>query len=103
MRLDELAQALRDFEARLVELGVSRPAALKAAMDAENVAVGDLLETQADLRLLDLFEQVGCATLAERQNVTRNTIYARRTEALARLSVKQVSRRTEQTVARDVA
>ncbi len=103
MRLDELAQALRDFEARLVELGVSRQAALKAAMDAENVAVADMLETQADLRLVGLFEEVGCATLAARQGVTRKTIYERRTDALDRLAVKNISRSGKQTGLQEVA
>ena len=84
-------------------LGVSRPAARKAALDAESVAVADLLETQTDVRLLDLFEQVGCAKLAERDGVNRNTIYARRTLALERLAAKQISRRTAQTTGQEAA
>lgn len=103
MRLDELAQALREFEERLVGLGVSREQARCAVMEAETVAVQDLLQTQTDLRLLDLFDKVGASAMAEREGVTRNTIYNRRTEALNRLSVKNVSRKTEQTVAQEAA
>lgn len=103
MRLDELAQALRDFEARLVELGVSRQAALKAAMDAENVAVADLLETQADLRLVGLFEEVGGTLLAERKGVSRSAIYRDRTDALNRLSAKNVSRPARHLMGQEVA
>jgi hypothetical protein len=103
MRLDELAQALRDFEECLVRLGVSRGAARQVVMDAEYTSVQDLVQTQADVRLLDLFDKVGAVAMAEREGVTRNTIYNRRTEALNRLSVKNVSRKTEQTVAQEAA
>lgn len=103
MRLDELAAVLREFEEKLVRVGVSADMARKAAIDAEGVAVADLLQTHNDLRLLDLFEEVGCAVLAEREGVARNTIYNRRTEALNRLADKQVSRRVEQTVAQEAA
>lgn len=44
MRLDELAQALRDFEECLVRLGVSRDAAREATMRAETYAVTAVLE-----------------------------------------------------------
>lgn len=49
MRLDELAQAMRDFEERLVQLGVSRAAARKATIDAEVATVADLVETSLRL------------------------------------------------------
>lgn len=103
MRLDELAQALREFEERLVELGVSREQARCAAMEAETVAVQDLLQTQADLRLLDMFDRVGASAMAEREGVSRNTIYNRRTKALNRLSAKNLSRKTERTIAQESA
>lgn len=103
MRLDELAQALREFEERLVGLGVSREQARRAVMEAETLAVRDLLQTQTDLRLLDLFETIGCAALAEREGVARGTIYSRRTEALGRLAVKNISRRIEQTAGQEAA
>ncbi len=92
MRLDDLSKVMRDLEEALVSVGVSRSAARKATIDAESVAVGDLLETQTDVRLLDLFEQVGCAKLAERHGVSPRTIYTRREEALGRLQVKKVCR-----------
>ncbi len=103
MRLDDLARVLRDLEDSLIAIGVSRPAARKAALDAEVVAVADLLETQTDVRLLDLFEEVGCAKLAERDGVNRNTIYARRVQAIERLAAKHISRRTEQTTGQEAA
>lgn len=103
MRLDDLAKTLRDLEDCLVALGVSRPAARKAALDAESVAVADLLETQTDVRLLDLFEQIGCAKLAERNGVSPRTIYTRREEALERLQVKQVRRSASDTTSQEAA
>lgn len=92
MRLDDLAELMRQLEAGLVALGVSREAARQAVMDAEVVAVQDLAETQADVRLLDLFDAIGCAGVAERYRVTPRTIYSRRTEALTRLQLKDVRR-----------
>src|SRR5690606_35505556 len=89
---DELTQALRDFEECLVRLGVSKEGARLAASDAECAAVSDLMVTQKDLRLLDLFESVGGRSLAESKGVSRSEIYRSRTEALNRLSHNNISR-----------
>lgn len=103
MRLDELAQALREFEERLVGLGVSRGAARQAISDAECVAVKDLLETQADARLVDLFESIGSAALAKRHGVTPRQVCRNRTAALSRLQQKQIGRVMSPTMSEEAA
>ncbi|MGS1076663.1 hypothetical protein [Pseudoxanthomonas beigongshangi] len=103
MRLDDLAKVIRDLEDALVLVGVSRAAAHRAAMDAESVSVADMLETQEDIRLLDLFEKVGCVTLAERQGVSSRTIYNRREEAIERLQLKKVCRFTSDNGSQEAA
>lgn len=90
MRLDELAQAMRDFEERLVQLGVSRAAARKATVDAEVATVADLVETAADQRLLDLFDSIGSAALAERKGLSQRQICRQRLEAMRRLQAKEI-------------
>lgn len=92
MRLDELTQALRDFEECLVRLGVSKEGARQAVTDAECVAVRDLVETQADLRLLDLFESIGSQALAQRHGVSPRQVCRNRTAALNRLQQKDIGR-----------
>ncbi len=72
-----------------VALGVSRSAAEQAARAAEEIVMLDLIETQADVRLLDLFRQYGSAALAERKNVCQRTITNKRNDAAERLARKK--------------
>lgn len=103
MRLDDLAELMRQLEAGLVGLGVSRQAARQAVMDAEIAAVQDLAETQADMRLLALCDAIGCAGVAERYKVTPRTIYSRRMDALNRLQLKEVRRDRSDTATQEAA
>lgn len=90
MRLDDLAEVVRQFEAALLSVGVSAQAARSVAKDAECAAVEDMLETQQDRRFLDLFEKVGSGELAERGGVTARTICRQRADAAERLYRKQI-------------
>lgn len=90
MRFREIERIVIDAVEAMVAAGVSRPAAEKAMEDAEIVAVMDLIETQADRRLLDLFATVGSQALAQREGVTTKTICNRRRDAVDRLYRKQI-------------
>jgi hypothetical protein len=103
MRLDELAQALREFEERLVGLGVSRGAAKKAIADAECVALDDLVETAADRRLLDLFDEIGSTGLSARKGNSPRTWCRKRQEAAERLYQKQIGQSVSPPVSAEAA
>jgi hypothetical protein len=85
-----IEQIVLDTVERLVAAGVSRKAAERAMREAEDVAVLDLIETDADRRLLDLFEDYGSAALAERKGVCQRTITNRRNDAAERLARKKI-------------
>ena len=90
MRFPEIEKIVMDAVDAMIAAGVSREAAESAMRDAEFVAMKDLIETQSDRRLLDLFDQYGSAALAERKAVTPRTICNRRKEAAERLYRKQI-------------
>jgi hypothetical protein len=92
-RFSNLKEWAEDSVERLVAAGVSRTAAERAVKEAEDVAVLDLIETEADRRLLDLFEQYGSAALAERKGLCQKTISNRKNEAAERLARKKIGRR----------
>ena len=92
MRFDDIERISVDTEEALVKAGVSRDAARQAVSDMQLVAIRDLVETQGDRRLLDLFDQCGSAVLAERHGVSVRTIYARRQDAIDRLAKKTLQK-----------
>jgi hypothetical protein len=89
-RMPEIEEIVLDAVERLVAAGVSRVAAERAMREAEDVAVLDLIETEADRRLLDLFDEYGSAALAERKGLCQKTIANRRRDALERLARKKI-------------
>lgn len=89
-RFASLKEWAEDSVERLVAAGVSRTAAERAVKEAEDVAVLDLIETEADRRLLDLFDEYGSAALAERKGLCQKTIANRRRDALERLARKKM-------------
>ena len=103
MRLDDLAELMRQLEAGLVALGVSREAAREVVRDAECAAVADMLETQQDRRFLDLFEKVGSVALAERGGVSPRTICRQRADAVERLCRKQIGHSVSSTLSEEAA
>lgn len=92
MRFPEVERVVLDMVEALVSVGVSRFAAEQAAKAAEEVAMLDIIETQADMRLLDLFDQYGSAVLAERREVCQKTVRAHYNEAAGRLARKEIGR-----------
>lgn len=90
MKLDDVQRIMRDAVDALIAAGVSRPAAEKAMTDAEVVAVDDLIETQRDRRLLEIFDSIGSARLAERRGESQRTVCRKRQEAADRLYRKQI-------------
>jgi len=103
MRFDDIERISGEVEEALVKAGVSRPAARDAVADMQLAAIRDLVETQGDRRLLNLFDQCGAEVLAERQRVSVRTIYARRQDALNRLAVKQTVRNIAESIAEKAA
>lgn len=90
MRFPEIERIVLDAVEALVMAGVSREAASRAMCEAEAVAMLDVIETQADQRLVDLFAEYGSAKLAERKGVCQKTIASRRNAALDRLTRKKI-------------
>ncbi len=90
MRFPEVERIVMDAVEALVAIGVSRTAAEQASRAAEEIAVMDLIETQADMRLLDLFEHYGSGPLAERKQVCQKTITNHRNAAADRLARKKI-------------
>ena len=89
-RFPEVERIVLDGVEALVAIGVSRDAAEKAARAMEDIAMLDLIETDADRRLLDLFDNYGSAKLAERKGVCQKTITNRRNDAADRLARKKI-------------
>lgn len=102
MKFDDIERISGEVEEALVLAGVSRAAARQAVADMQLVAIRDLVETQGDRRLLDLFDQCGSTALAERHGVSVRTMYVRRQEALDRIAKKTVQNFAE-TVAEKAA
>lgn len=92
MRFPEIERIVLNAVEELVAVGVSRLAAERAAKAAEEIAMLDVIETQADIRLLDLFDEYGSAALAERKEVCQRTVTNRRNEAADRLARKKIGR-----------
>jgi hypothetical protein len=90
MRFPEIERIVFDAIEALIAAGVSREAAEKAMGAAEEVAVLDLIESQADRRLVDLFDRYGSAALAARRGVCQRTIANHRREAIERLTRKKI-------------
>lgn len=103
MRLDDLAELMRQLEAGLVALGVSRDAARAVVKDAECASVADMLETQQDRRFLDLFDQMGSGPLAQRKGVSARTICRQRADAVERLCRKQIGHSVSSTLSEEAA
>ena len=103
MKLDDVQRIVQDAVEALVAAGVSRAAAEKAMADAELVAVDDMLETQRDRRLLDLFETIGSAKLAERRGESQRTVCRKRQEAAERLYRKQIGQPVSSNVSAEAA
>jgi hypothetical protein len=90
VRFPEIERIVLDAVEAFVAAGVSRVAAEDAMKGAEFVAMMDVIETQADRRLIDLFDAYGSAVLAERRGVCQRTIANHRREAAERLARKKI-------------
>lgn len=90
MRFDDIEKIVQDMSDRMIEYGVSREAVSRLAKDAQMAAIKDLIETHEDMRLLELFDQVGADGVAERHGVPLRTVYRRRQDAIDRISAKTV-------------
>lgn len=99
MRFPEIERIVLDAVEAFVALGVSRLAAEQAAKAAEEIAILDLIETQADRRFLDLFDHYGSAVLAERKEVCQKTVRSHYNDATDRLARKKIGRDSSARVA----
>lgn len=90
MIFDDIEKIVQDMSYRMIESGVSREAVSRLAKDAQMAAIKDLIETHEDMRLLELFDQVGADGVAERHGVPLRTVYRRRQDAIDRISAKTV-------------